>query len=161
MVDAEPYGSEGDGGEEVSRELVIARGDAPEVLEPVEEAFDEVALAVNLAVNDTADPDVALRRDVSEGASGFDERDNGGREVAAVGNDVTSERQSLDQGREGGLVRGLAGGEQQAHRQAVTIHHDVDFGGQSSTRTADGVIRAPFLPPAACWWARTIEESIR
>jgi hypothetical protein len=27
----------------------------------------------------------------------------------------------------------------------------MDFAGQSSTRTADGVIRAPFLPPAACW----------
>jgi hypothetical protein len=26
----------------------------------------------------------------------------------------------------------------------------VDFGGQSSTRTANGVIRAPFFPPAAC-----------
>jgi hypothetical protein len=26
----------------------------------------------------------------------------------------------------------------------------MDFAGQSSTRTTDGVIRAPFLPPAAC-----------
>jgi len=36
----------------------------------------------------------------------------------------------------------------------------VDLGGQSATRTTDGVIRAPFLPPAVCWCARTIELSI-
>jgi hypothetical protein len=27
----------------------------------------------------------------------------------------------------------------------------MDLRGQPSTRSADGVIRAPFLPPAACW----------
>jgi hypothetical protein len=26
----------------------------------------------------------------------------------------------------------------------------MDFGAQSATRTANGVIRAPFFPPAAC-----------
>jgi hypothetical protein len=27
----------------------------------------------------------------------------------------------------------------------------MDLGAQPSARTTDGVIRAPFLPPAACW----------
>jgi hypothetical protein len=27
----------------------------------------------------------------------------------------------------------------------------MDLGAQSSTRATDGVIVAPFLPPAACW----------
>ena len=47
-------------------------------------------------------------------------------------------------------IVGLAGGEHQADRQAVLIDNGVDLGAQSSTRTADGVIRAPFFPPAAC-----------
>jgi hypothetical protein len=33
-------------------------------------------------------------------------------------------------------------------------------GAQSSARTANGVIRTPFLPPAGCRWARTMEGSI-
>jgi hypothetical protein len=37
------------------------------------------------------------------------------------------------------------------YRHSLLIDHRVDLGAQSSTRTADGVIRAPFLPPAACW----------
>jgi hypothetical protein len=44
----------------------------------------------------------------------------------------------------------LAGGQQQADRQAVAVNDGMDLGAQSSTRTADGVIRAPFFPPAAC-----------
>lgn len=62
---------------------------------------------------------------------------------------------------DGGLVGGLAGGEHDPERQAVLVHQGVDLGAQSSTRTADGVIRAPFLPPAACWCARMMELSIR
>jgi hypothetical protein len=36
------------------------------------------------------------------------------------------------------------------HRQAALINGGMYLGCQSSTRTANGVIRAPFLPPAAC-----------
>ena len=52
--------------------------------------------------------------------------------------------------RHGSLVGGLAGGEHDPDRQAFGIDHDVDLGAQSPTRATDGVIRAPFLPPAAC-----------
>jgi hypothetical protein len=38
----------------------------------------------------------------------------------------------------------------QPDRQAVLIDHGVDLGAQSATRTANGVILAPFFPPAAC-----------
>jgi hypothetical protein len=48
-------------------------------------------------------------------------------------------------------VMSLAGGQHEPHRQAVFIDQGVDLGAQSSTRTADGVIFAPFFPPAACW----------
>jgi hypothetical protein len=44
----------------------------------------------------------------------------------------------------------LACGEYQLDRQSVLIDHRMDFGAQSSTRTANGVIRTPFFPPAAC-----------
>ena len=37
----------------------------------------------------------------------------------------------------------------------------VDLGAQSATRATDGVIRAPFFAPAACWWARMMELSMK
>ncbi len=57
-------------------------------------------------------------------------------------------------------VGGLAGGEGEAHRQAAGIDAGVELGAQSAVGTTDGVIRPSFLPPAACWCARTMELSI-
>ena len=161
MPEPESCGGEGNGGEEVAREFVVARGDASEMLELVEEALDEIALAVDVGIDDAADPHVALAWDVRGRAARLDPLDDGAGKEATVGDDLRRERELFDQMRKGGLVGRLAGREQEAHRQAECIDDRVDLGAQSSTRTADGVIRAPFLPPAACWWARTIEESIR
>lgn len=52
----------------------------------VEEALDEVAAAVDVRVDKLADTDIALGGDVSCGAAGFDEIDNGSSKEAAVGN---------------------------------------------------------------------------
>ena len=94
---------------------------------------------------------VPLGRDVGLAAALSHQVDDGLGVVAAIGDERASRRQSLEQGGHGGLVGCLAGGEHDPQRQAVLVHDGVDLGAQSSTRTADGVIRAPFLPPAACW----------
>jgi hypothetical protein len=52
--------------------------------------------------------------------------------------------------RHGSLVGGLPRRENHAHRQPPLVDDSVDLGAQPATRTADGVIRPPFLPPAAC-----------
>ena len=70
--------------------------------------------------------------------------------VATVGDHVAGRLQALDQLGHGGLVGGLAGRQHQRTGSPRLIDHGVDLGAQSSTRTADGVIRTPFLPPAAC-----------
>ena len=80
--------------------------------------------------------------------------------IPAVGNEVAAGLERSDQHRRDGLVRRLALRQDNAHRQAGLVDDGVDLGAQSSTRTANGVIRTPFLPPAACWWARTIELSM-
>jgi hypothetical protein len=48
----------------------------------------------------------------------------------------------------------------QPNGQHVLIDDDVDLGAQPATTTADGVILPRPFPPAACWWARTMELSI-
>jgi len=161
MPEPEPCGGEGHGRQEVASELVVAGRDASEVLELVEEALDEIAMPVDVRIDRAADAHVALAGDVSVGAVRFDDLDDGASEVATVGHDVARQAKALEQLGRGGLVGCLARREYQANRQTAGVDDGVDFCGQSSTRTANGVIRAPFFPPAACWWARTIEESIR
>jgi hypothetical protein len=83
------------------------------------------------------------------------------RVIAAVGDERPRGRQVAEQLRADRLVRRLAGRDDEADGQARLVDDGVDLGRQSSTRTADGVISPPFFPPAACWWARTMDESIR
>jgi hypothetical protein len=120
------------------------------VLELVEESLDEVALAVKLGIDGAHDLDIALGRDVGGRASGCEEIDDGTGAVAAVGDGMARSAQAIDQRWQRGLVGGLAGRQDYPDRKTVTIDDGVDLGRQSSTRTADGVIRAPFFPPAAC-----------
>ena len=161
MSDPESDGSECDCGEEVSCELVVSGGDGSEVLELVEEALDEVALAVDVGIDGALDLAVALGWDVRGGAVGRDKLEDGAGIVAAVGDGVARRGEAGEQRRDSRLVGGLARAEQEAQRQAPGIDDDVDLGAQSAPRSSDGVIRTPFFPPAACWWARTIEESIK
>ena len=81
--------------------------------------------------------------------------------VAAIGDGVAGRPEAVDERRHGGLVGGLAWAQNQLDGQSAGVDDGVDLRAQSSTRTTDGVIRGPFFPPAACWCARTMEESIR
>ncbi len=131
----------------------MAGRDASEVLELVEEAFDEIALAVQVMGYGALLPAIPLGRDVGARAMVGDAFEDGAGVIAAVGDGVP--------GRHGSLVGGLARGEREAARQAKAVDDDVDFGAQPASRASDGVVRTPFFPPAACWWARTTEESRR
>lgn len=131
------------------------------MLELAEVPLDDVALAVDRRVDGALDLAVALGRDVGAAAPGFDQVDDGAGVVAPVGDQRPCGFEAVDQGLDGGLVGRLPRRQDDPQRQAVLIDQGVDLGAQSSTRTADGVIRAPFFPPAACWWARMMELSIR
>jgi hypothetical protein len=161
MFDPEARGSQGDGGEEVSRQLVVSRCDSSEVFQLVEESLDEVAQAVDCVIDRSLLFSVALRGDVRLGAVLGDQFEDGLGVVAAVGDRIGGGLQPVEQSRHGGFVGGLPRRQDEPDRQPVGTDDGVDLGAQSSTRTTDGVIRAPFFPPAACWWARTMEESIR
>lgn len=161
ISDPEPCGCEMDGGHEVCCGLEVSGCDASEVFEAVEEALDHVSLAVEVRVDRADDANVALAGDVGCGTEGLDGLCDGASEVAAVSDHIATQPQRPDQFGCGGLVGGLAWGEHEADGQAAAVNDGMDLGTQSPTGTTDGVIRAPFLPPAACWWARTIELSSR
>jgi hypothetical protein len=161
MPDPKPDRGQSDGGEEVSRELVVAGGDGSEVFDPVEEAFDEVALSVDLAIDGALDLAVALGGDVRSRTVRDDEIEDGAGVIAAIGDGIVCWAKAVEERLNGSLVGGLTRAQHEPQRQAASVHHDMNFGAQSASRSSDGVIRAPFFPPAACWWARTMEESIR
>ena len=86
---------EEDGGEEVSRELVEAYGDASEVLELAEEAFDKVALAVDRHVDGPSDRTLRGAGDAGLSAGTADQIDDGVAVVAAVALYVLIDRTRL------------------------------------------------------------------
>ena len=131
------------------------------MLELAEVSLDDIALPVDCRVDGALDLAVALGRDVGAAASSLDHVDDGAGVVASVGDQRLGGFEAVDQGFDSGLVRSLTGREDDPQRQAVLIDQGVDLGAQSSTRTANGVIRTPFFAPAACWWARMIELSIK
>jgi hypothetical protein len=131
------------------------------VLQLAEEALDEVALTVECRVDGSLDLAVAGCRDVGLAAGLAHQIEDGLGIIAAIGDEGPSGRQASEQFRADCLVGGLARRDDEADGQTLLVNDGMDLGRQSPTRTADGVIRAPFFPPAACWWARTMEESIR
>ena len=131
------------------------------MLQFVEEPLDQIALAVDRRVDRALKPAVALGWNVRPPAEGGDEVEDGAGVIAAIRNQIATRGEPRDQVGDGDPIMGLSRCKDDAERQSAVIDRDIDLGAQSSTRTADGVIRAPFLPPAACWWARTIELSIK
>ena len=130
------------------------------MLQPVEEALDEVASSIGRVIHGSMDEPAAEARNMCPCPGLADQVENSVAVIAAVGDDVASRRQIPQEFGHGALVVCLAGCKHDADGQAIFVHDRVDFRAQSPTRETDGVIRAPFLPPAACWWARMIELSI-
>ncbi len=136
-----------------------AGGDAPELLEFAEEALDQIALPIEVARHGSLLSHAAVGRDVCLSASRGHPIDQSQAIIPAIRNHDCG-RQRIQQDGRRCLVGCLPWREVQPDRQPVLINNSVDLRAQSATRTANGVILAPFFPPVACWWARTIELSM-
>ena len=130
--------------QEGSGELVVSRGDASEVLDAVEKAFDQIAALVEMLVEIPRIEPVGARRYNRFAALSLNQFDEGIRVVSLVGHDVQS-RLIRDQ-RSGMLDVGhLASRENDAQRIAQGVDGHVQFGGQSAPRTADLLRRSLFF----------------
>ena len=143
-------GSECDGRGVVSGQLVVAGGDATEVLEAIEGCFNPTAFAVAAFV--VADLPLAAV------LAGDDRRDaffpQVGPEpvgvVALVGGQATDPTGSLGEyGWGGGDVAGVARRQQKDAWAAEDIGEGVDLGRLAATRRADALRTSPPLPPCA------------
>ncbi|OAM83695.1 hypothetical protein A3840_00895 [Devosia elaeis] len=121
------------------------------MLEFAKEALDQIALPIDGSIDRALNFAVTLGWDMGLPAAFGYQIDQVLPVVSAIGDNDRDSRQSSQQHGCACLVRRLPGAQRQAYRQTSFVDNGVDFAGQSSTRTTNGVIRAPFLPPAACW----------
>ena len=141
--------SEMDEGQERLGEFVVTRGDASEMLEAGEEALDQIASAVEMSIEGARRQAIGPGRNHCFGASCLDSSHKMVGIVALVG-DHGLARQILDQRRSAIDIGNLPGREDDAQRIAQCIDSHMQFGRQSSARTADFLTARFFLAPAEC-----------
>ena len=136
--------------EEISRGFFVAGGDAAELFDKVEEAFDEVAFGVERKVAVARDLAIRFWRDDRLDGAHFEARN----EAVGVIGFIGEEGFGLQLGGERfGLVDvvDLPAGETERQRIAQGVDDHMDFGGQTAARAAYSLVEAPFLrAPALC-----------
>lgn len=129
-------------------EFVVSRGDAPEMLETGEEAFDQISIAIEMPVEGARRKPIGSGRNHRFGASRFDP----GHEVIGVVPLVGHDRltgQILDQCRGVVDIGDLSGRENHPQRIAQRVDGYMQFG-QPAARTADLLTPRFFWAPAEC-----------
>lgn len=136
------------------------RGEAAEVVEFGEAAFDAIALSVEFFIVSSLLFSVGFGGHDGNRSHGFDVVQDGLAIVALVGQRPLG--LSLAEQIDGlGAVVDLATGHEEVNRQPPFVGQQMDLGRQTSSGTPQSLVFAPFLRPvAACWWARTMVESI-
>ena len=136
-------------GEKISGEFVITCGDGTKVLEFIEEAFDEVAFAVEREIARSRGFAVGLGRNDRSNSSlgeGVDERVGIVRLIA----DQSIWIGGVDQRLSASKIVSLAWREHQLDGIAQGVDERVNFGGQSAARSTDGLRAVFFRAPALC-----------
>ena len=137
-------------GKEVPGGFLVACGDASELLDVIEEALDQIALAVESIIAIAFDFPIGFWRDDGDAGAQFKAVNEAAGVIAFVsqkgfGLYLGGQRFGL------GDVVDLATGE--AERQGISqgIDNGVDFRREAAARAAHGLVEAPFLrAPALC-----------
>ena len=136
-------------GQEIPGELVVSGGDAAEVLQPAEAAFDDISAFVGAFVEAMDDDTVGFIGDYGRGAATNDCAAKIVAIIAFVGEERAHgrrERQNIGRRRDIGI---LAWGQMQDDRPAERIAQRMDFCRAASARAADCLIVLPPFPPEA------------
>ena len=140
--------------EEIACGFLVARGDASELFDVIEEAPNQIALGIECEVAVALDLAVRLRRNDNFDRAGFEAGDEAVGVIAFVAEKCTG----LDLGGQGfGLrdVKDLSASEAQREGIAASIDDHVDFGREgepkANARAPDGLVAAVFFwAPALC-----------
>lgn len=144
-----------DRGEVGGGEFVVARGDAPEVLQPAEHSLDGVAATIEDGAEARLPASIGFGRDVRHHAAFSKPRTEPLSVEGAIGNDAYPVRDTVDQVLGLANVGCLPAREMEADRLALGVGRRVDLGGPAAARTTDCLFPLPPFPPAAQRWALT------
>jgi hypothetical protein len=150
MAQPELCSSEFEHGEEVCGVFFVARGEAPEVLDAIEEPFDAIARSIEYRAEAGFPAAVHHRRDVGRGANGFDLPTQPVGVVGFVGQDDRAFVQVPKQSLGDRAVTRLTGRQDEFERQTIGVDKGVNLGRQPTTRAAHTAIRVAFFEFAAC-----------
>ncbi|MEY9400706.1 hypothetical protein ABIF66_000520 [Bradyrhizobium japonicum] len=132
-------------GQKITGELVISRGDAPEVLEPAKAAFDDISSFVGAFVEAMDDDTVRFIGDYGLGATTNDFAAKLVAIIPFVGEEHAHggrERQDIGSRSDIGI---LAWSQMQDDRPAERIAQRMDFCRAASARAADCLIVLPLF----------------
>ncbi len=131
-----------------------ARGHAAKRLEPIKEAFHQMAIFIDMSIIRSVFGTVAARRDHRLRAYGLDVRNQRICVIPLVADDGLGV-QALNQGLGLRHVSHFAARQSPAQRVAPRIDREMDLGTQPAPRAPECLRAVFFGAPAACWWART------
>jgi hypothetical protein len=129
--------------------FVVSSGDPAELLEPLEEVFDQVTPFVHLGVVRDRRFAVRLRRNDGQGASFIESGAQGVLVERLVGDEsikIDARYKRLDPD----AIVPLARQQDEARQIAQRIDERDDLGRQPAARPADGLILSPPFAPAPC-----------
>lgn len=139
----------------------IACRQSAELLAASEKAFDFVAIAVQVALDQPDNAAALFAGNDDLRAQRFDRRCHGVRIAGFVGQYAVRALGGHQQVRRATAFRLPAGPEHPAQRVLRRVGQYVPFGAQPAATAAEGFVAdaAFFRPPAACAWARTTVKS--
>ena len=140
--------------EEVLSEFVVTGGDATEVLELAEEAFDQIAFAVEHLAEAGFPFAIGFGRDIGHRALCLDQIADAIGVIGLVGQNDGARIETIKQAERRGAVVSLAGGQAEPDREALGIDDGVDLGREATAGATETMISTPLFAVAACWCAR-------
>ena len=139
-----------DHSEKVCGALVIARCDAPEVLEFAEEALDEVSFAIKPLREAELFFAITFGGNVGGRALGLDVVADAVGVVGLVGQDDDARREFVEQSFSELAIMGLPRRQADPDREPLGVDDDVDFGREPAAASTETRIWTPFFAVAAC-----------
>ncbi len=136
-------------GQEISGELVVSGGDAPEVLESAEAALDDISAFVGAFVEAMDDDPVGLVGDNGLGAAPNDFATKVIAVIPFVGEECAHGRRARQNIGRRSDIGILAWGQMQDDWPAKWIAQRMDFGCAPAARTTDRLTALPPFPPEA------------
>ena len=136
-------------------ELVISCCDASEVFQPAKASFDNISTLVDFFVVADFLFAVALARNDRLDAALLEERADGVRVIALVGEELFDAGDQTDAFLRHHTIGGVARREDKGPRPTLFVDHRVDFAVAPSLRKPDRLKISPPFPPLAQRWILT------